>query len=167
MPKIRYSHGKQQRKVLCDRAALMASSTALQGVDVRTGDVAATVADAGPGDFVYLDPPYIPLRKASFTRYRGDGFSVADHERLAALIRDLITEGVAVMLSNSDTALTRSVYADLGPDWSLHTTTVHRSVAANAASRGPAPEVIGVSYDPKASGELHARQGIAGHPRAA
>lgn len=154
------SYGKKQRNVLCDREALLSSSIALQGVDIRTGDVATTVADAGPGDFVYLDPPYIPAGKASFTRYLGDGFSAADHERLAALIGDLISRGVTVMLSNSDTPLTRTMYADLGPDWTLHDITAHRSIAANATKRGPAREVIGVSYHLGARADLAATQAI-------
>lgn len=161
------AYRKKERKVLCDREALLASSTSLQGVEIRTGNVAVTVADAGPGDFVYLDPPYIPAGKASFTRYLGDGFNVGDHERLASLIRDLISRGVTVMLSNSDTLLTRTIYAGLGPAWTLQGTTASRSIAANAAKRGPAGEVIGVSYDLAVRADLAATQTIGEQSRAA
>ena len=43
-----------------------------------------TLGEAGPGDFVYCDPPYAPLsRTASFANYTADGFGPADQARLA------------------------------------------------------------------------------------
>jgi DNA adenine methylase len=35
----------------------------LAGVDLRCADFEETIADAGPGDFVYLDPPYLETRQ--------------------------------------------------------------------------------------------------------
>lgn len=39
-----------------------------------------------------------------------DGFTLADHERLAALFRNLDSIGAKVMLSNNDVPLVRSLY---------------------------------------------------------
>ena len=31
------------------------------------------------GDFVYIDPPYIPIDKVSFTQYSKNDFGLEDH----------------------------------------------------------------------------------------
>ena len=41
-------------------------------ITLRSGSYRDTVADAGDGDVVYLDPPYYPLRAESFTKYHQD-----------------------------------------------------------------------------------------------
>ena len=66
----------------------------------------AACADAHPGDFVYFDSPYAPISAtANFTDYTKDGFSLKDHQRLAALYRRLSEQGVKVMLSNHNVPL--------------------------------------------------------------
>ena len=37
------------------------------------------VANLNSGSFVYFDPPYIPLKQDSFTKYAKDDFSVQMH----------------------------------------------------------------------------------------
>lgn len=62
-------------------------------------------------DFVYFDSPYVPESlTASFTDYTREGFSFADHERLASLFKRLDHKGAKVMLSNNDVPLVRSLY---------------------------------------------------------
>lgn len=64
-------------------------------------------------DFVYLDPPYQPPSKTSnFTDYTPGGFSEKDQEELALEFGKLVDRGCTVLLSNSDTALTRHLYRD-------------------------------------------------------
>jgi DNA adenine methylase len=87
-------------------------SDLLCGADLRCGDFAAVVAEAGPGDFVYLDPPYVPLTDtANFTKYTSGSFGLADQRRLADTVHELHERGCKVLLSNSDTPLVRELYA--------------------------------------------------------
>ncbi|WP_044691652.1 DNA adenine methylase, partial [Streptococcus suis] len=45
-------------------------------IEILTGDFEKAVEDVGAGDFVYFDPPYIPLSETSaFTSYTHEGFS--------------------------------------------------------------------------------------------
>lgn len=68
---------------------------------------------AQPGDFVYFDSPYVPETKtANFVGYTSTGFSLEDQKRLASLFQRLTERKVFCMLSNSDTEITRSLYAD-------------------------------------------------------
>lgn len=95
-----------------DPDALQRAAEALRGAELRSGDFARTLADAGPGDFVYLDPPYHKLGGyADFTRYTPGQFREADQRRLAALCATLATRGVRWALSNSNTPLVRELYA--------------------------------------------------------
>lgn len=136
-------YGKLRHPVVCNAELLRACAAALDGVRIREGSFADAVADADAGDFVYFDPPYIPLSPtASFSRYARDDFTQPDQERLAAIVTELTGRGVHVMLSNSDTPLTRDIFAGLD----LHSVSVARSISASAGSRTRVREVIGVNY---------------------
>lgn len=83
---------------------ILACSAALRGVDIRQGDFADVTADARRGDFVYLDPPYVPLTKtANFTSYGRESFLFDDQRRLAETFRALDARGAKVLLSNHAT----------------------------------------------------------------
>jgi DNA adenine methylase len=56
-------------------------------------------------DFVYIDPPYIPIPNAqtrSFVSYSKDGFNEKDHTDLFNICHDLSKKKVKLMMSNSD-----------------------------------------------------------------
>lgn len=136
-------YGHLAAPTVCDERLLRADAVALTGVDITCGTYTDALADAAAGDFVYLDPPYVPISAtAGFTDYIAGGFTSAHHRELAAAITDLDARGVRVMLSNSDTPQTRAFFADLH----LHTVSVHRSVAAKAAARRTVTEILGVNY---------------------
>ncbi|MFN8533581.1 MAG: DNA adenine methylase [Dehalococcoidia bacterium] len=97
---------------LYDPANLRGAAALLAGATILHTRYQDTLAMAGPGDFVYLDPPYQPLTpSANFTRYTKYGFGRTDQECLAAEFRRLNNLGVSVLLSNSDTPLVRELYA--------------------------------------------------------
>jgi DNA adenine methylase len=136
-------YGHLRHPTVCDEPLLSADAAALAGVDITSGSYVDALATAAAGDFVYLDPPYLPSTSAGgFTAYDAAGFTAVDHRALAGVIADLDARGVQVMLSNSDTPLTREIFGDLR----LHTVRVHRSIPAKAAARGIATELLGVNY---------------------
>ncbi len=98
---------------------------------------------AQPGDFVYLDPPYVPLSStANFTAYTKDGFGPGDQRRLAEVCRILDRRGVLFMLSNSDTPWVRELYRD----FDIQQVWARRSINANGEGRGPVAEVVVRNY---------------------
>lgn len=136
-------YGKLSHPEICNEPLLRADSARLQGALIRQGDFAAAVEDATRGDFVYFDPPYIPATPtASFSRYAQNDFREPDQRRLSEVIADLTNRGVLVMLSNSDTPLTRVIFSSLD----LESVSVSRSISANPASRGSAREIVGTNY---------------------
>lgn len=120
-------------------ASVSRDNLAAIGAYLRTADVTITCLDfeaacAGvqPGDFVYFDSPYVPVSDtADFTDYTKDGFSLADHQRLAALFRRLDAAGVQVMLSNHDVELVRELYAG----YPIQSLEVKRLINRDAAKR--------------------------------
>lgn len=141
--------GRYTNPTICDEPNLLAVSRALQGVEIVRSHFSSVLDRARPSDFVYFDPPYDPVSKtSSFTSYSSSGFTRADQEWLSAVFAQLASSGVSVMLSNSDTALTRSLYGSFKPDRVL----ASRSVNCNGAARGRVSELIVCSY---AKAEMH------------
>jgi DNA adenine methylase len=138
--------GKLKNPQVLDEPLLRACAARLSGAAIRCGTAVSAVSDAKAGDLVYLDPPYIPLSaSSSFSKYAKDDFGLLDQYQLAGLIQGLTDRGVRVVLSNSDTPMTRQVY---GPVLNLWQLSVHRSISAASASRGRVEEVLGFNYTP-------------------
>lgn len=96
-------------------------------------------------DFVYLDPPYVPLSStANFTAYTAGGFGDLDQRTLAKVFQDLTARGVQVMLSNHDTPELRKLYSDI--DCHITVVPARRSINRNGAKRGNVNEVVIRNY---------------------
>lgn len=52
-------------------------------------------------NFIYLDPPYYPLNKKSFTTYNKNGFSVKDNEILLSICNIFFKNNIKFIHSNS------------------------------------------------------------------
>lgn len=117
-------------------------SSVLAPVGIRYADFREALASAKKGDFVYLDPPYLPVSDTSkFAGYTEKRFRRADLAELAEICRDLTARGVTWVMSNRDTADVR----DLFDHGHIVRFTTWRSVAAqNRRNVEPSasPEVV-------------------------
>jgi len=96
---------------ICDEENLRACSGALQGADIVLGDFRETLSRARKRDFVYLDPPYVPMSKtANFTAYTKEGFGMTDQQDLATLTKFVVDRGAHVLLSNAGNSTVSSLY---------------------------------------------------------
>ena len=85
------------------RTNIMEFHYLLKNIRILAEDFQSAVRDAKDGDFVYFDPPYLPIPKANnFTDYTSHGFSMEDQNRLVETCRNLDRNGVKVMITNSD-----------------------------------------------------------------
>jgi DNA adenine methylase len=135
--------GQYQQPRIVREELLRAASAALTAVELRASPFDEAVRDAGAGDFVYFDPPYVPLSEtSSFTSYAADGFNLADQERLADTFRDLNDRGCRVMLSNSDHPLVHELY----DGFRIETVSARRRINSQADGRGPINEVVVLNY---------------------
>jgi DNA adenine methylase len=123
----------------CDRDNLVAAARALAGATLEVDDFENVCRRAGPGDAVYLDPPYVPVsRTASFTAYDKHAFGPEEHARLATVFADLHRRGVSALLSNSDTRETRELYGG----FRLKRVQALRAINSNGARRGAVSEIL-------------------------
>jgi DNA adenine methylase len=136
--------GRYSNPLFCDRENLHACSRALRGVDLRVADFEEVAARAKSGDFVYFDPPYVPLSDSSdFTSYVPGGFGADQQRRLATLFAKLAGRGVQAMLSNSDTPTVRELYRG----FPIHRVLAARYINSRGSRRGKVGEVVVTNYE--------------------
>lgn len=96
-----------------------------------------------PGDFVYLDPPYVPVSEtAKHTEYQEGGFGAKDQEGLADYAIGLWRKGVLVMASNAD----HPAVWDLYKGWNIERVQARRSINSDPDKRGFVNELIIRNY---------------------
>ena len=111
----------------------------IESVDIGTSDFAEAISGAGERDFVYLDPPYEPVSKtANFTGYARSGFSQDDQRRVLAAAKAAARRGARVVISNSDCAFTRELYAAE----TVHEVTRSGSMNSATSKRGKVAELV-------------------------
>jgi DNA adenine methylase len=132
--------------------ALMGLQNTLSLADAYFGDFREACLRAEPGDFVYLDPPYLPVWSNSdekeptskFNKYTSKVFGLADLQELADICAVLTDRGVRWVMSNRDNEQIRELF----PDADIIGFTTHRSIAAQSkraveARRSPETIIIG------------------------
>ena len=131
--------GRYAKPRLVDRDNLRRCSEALQSTELIVGDFDQAMSLAGPGDVVYCDPPYWPVSATSrFTAYDGHPFKEADQNRLDKAFRALSARGTVGLLSNSNVAETRALYAGL----QSCVVRVRRSINRDGDRRGQVEELL-------------------------
>lgn len=110
-------------------------------IELMCGDFQTALNQAGDDDVVYCDPPYVPLSEtASFTAYAKGGFGLDEQNRLAQAAKQISAQSRGVLISNHDTAFTRTLYKDAR----LETVQVQRNIAAKGSSRKKVSELLAI-----------------------
>ena len=137
--------GRYEKPSLCARIQLLDASEVLQRFSIwlETSSFEVVLENAKTADFVYFDPPYVPLSTtASFTAYTPEGFNAKDQSKLADICRELDRHNVQFMLSNSDTSLAHQLYAK----FNITKLQARRSINSNGNKRGPITELLITNY---------------------
>ena len=116
-----------------DRLQAAAELLRRRNVALAARDFAATIEQAGPGDIVYADPPYLGTHSA----YTSKGFDATEHRRLAQCLRDAASRGAVCWVSGSDCDETRAVYGGIA-----QVIQVPRSMSCKGATRGTKTELL-------------------------
>ena len=105
-------YGRYKNPLVVDEEALEAAKALLSDTTILCADFREVLPDvARPGDFIFLDPPYLPVsRYADFRRYTSDPFSLADHAALASEIERLHARGCHVILTNANHPFVHEAY---------------------------------------------------------
>lgn len=110
--KFNVPYGKYKNPRICHVDELRAASEILKRSTLLCADYKDVLAKyAETGDFVYLDPPYLPISKyADFKRYTKEQFYEEDHIELAEEVKRLHESGCHVLLTNSNHPLVYDLY---------------------------------------------------------
>ena len=106
--------GRYKNPRICDEKNLRNASIVLQRADIVCADYLEVLdrrVDAG--DFVFLDPPYVPVGEwGDFKRYTKEQFYDEDQVRLADAVWRLHRRNVMAVLTNSNHPRVHELYAD-------------------------------------------------------
>ncbi|WP_009633862.1 DNA adenine methylase [Synechocystis sp. PCC 7509] len=134
--------GKYKNPTICNSDLLRSVSLALQSAEVSLKPY-SDIKAKNEQDFVYFDPPYYPLSSTSnFTTYSRYIFKETEQIKLRDTFAKLASRGVKVMLSNSDCALVRELYAD----FNIYEISAARAINSKAEKRGKITELLITSY---------------------
>ncbi len=120
-------------------------SQLLKNTEINKADFEEVLKHAKKGDFIYFDPPYYPLNKASFTKYAKGDFLEKEQERLLEVFKELDRRGCLVMLSNSDTDFIKNLYKD----FNIHFVRASRMINSKGSDRGKINEIVVTNYGKK------------------
>ena len=131
--KFNVPYGKYTNPRICDEEGLKVASEALKKAEILCGDYLLVLDHyAQAGDFVFLDPPYLPISEyADFKRYTKEQFYEEDHIELAKMIMRLQERGCHVVLTNSNHPLVHELYAP----FTIDVIQTKRHISCNGSTR--------------------------------
>lgn len=113
------------------------------------GDYKQVLKKAKAGDFAYFDPPYdVEPLQSGFTSYTKKGFGRKEQKELKEVCDKLLSEGMSVALSNSNTEFIKQLYTKSADGYSLYTIVdenklrLARTIAGKACNRRYVNELL-------------------------
>jgi len=140
-------YGRYKNPSICQADTLMAASEALQGIEIIHGDYKDVLKKtAKRGDFVFLDPPYLPVSKyADFKRYTKEQFYEEDHRELAKEVSRLQKLGCHVVLTNSNHPLVHELFEP----YDIEVISTRRNISSKAKTRNGEDVIVTAQPYPK------------------
>jgi DNA adenine methylase len=126
--------------VIPSREDLINASAALVRARLRATSWENAIAQAQPGDFVFLDPPYYSDIEKDDTKYKARRFDLHEHTKLAGRLTDLAARGVDFVLTNSGEPEMIELYTSFG--LSVHGIKMPRAISGKTDQRFPVDELI-------------------------
>lgn len=138
--------GNQNNPLICNEENLRAVSKSLSNVQIVCGDYTESKKFINESTFVYLDPPYRPLKgRSSFISYTEMPFNDGCQIELAKFVKDINSKGAYIVLSNSDPKNTDpddDFFESLYSDYSMQKVVAKRRINRNADQRGYITELL-------------------------
>jgi len=135
--------GKYKNPIYCEPENIYACSVLLKDTTILNGDFEIVKEYIKKEDFIYFDPPYVPLNTTSnFTAYTDKGFDDDMQFRLKEFCDYINNTGAYFMLSNSYTDFTLELYKD----YEINIVKAKRSINSNGNNRGKIKEILVTNY---------------------
>jgi DNA adenine methylase len=145
--KFNVSYGKHKSLRLLDQEGLLAAAELLQQAVIICADYKTVLREyAAPGDFIFLDPPYLPIAQYSrFKHYTKEQFYLQDHRELAQEVVRLHRLGCHILLTNSNHPSVHELY-----HWfDIQIATSRRTINCHAKKRTGEDLIINIPPTPQ------------------
>jgi len=117
-------------------------SKALKGVKITQGDFfKVTMSNVKEGDFVYLDPPYIPVGGSEWD-YTSSGFDMGMQKKVVELMDYIDDIGAYFLVSNSSASEAYKLYEA----YEILEVDIRRGFSSHVESRGVIKELLVKNY---------------------
>ncbi|MBL0691895.1 MAG: DNA adenine methylase [SAR324 cluster bacterium] len=137
--------GSYKNPRYCESENMLRCSELLKDTEITSGDFENIKNKIKKGDFIYLDPPYVPINTtSSFTSYTKDGFDADTQRRLRYFCDYIDKKGAYFMLSNSYTDFILELYKI--DRYTINTIHANRSINSKGSGRGKVREVLITNY---------------------
>ncbi len=87
-------------------------SELIKNVNFICKDFVESIKDINKDDFVYLDPPYMPLNKTSFVKYTKNDFNLETHSLLFNNVLNFNNKDIKFIMSNNDLDSLKEIFKD-------------------------------------------------------
>lgn len=144
--------GSYKNPLICDKDNLSKVSETLQGVEIVCTDYLESEKKIDGNSFVYLDPPYLPIKENSFTDYVSKGFGMQEQVELSEFCKRIDKKNAKFLLSNSNPKNTENngffkKYYGLDKNlFKYEEVDVRRSINSDKNKRGPIKELLIYNY---------------------
>ena len=104
-------YGQKDRKgipKIFEERTIIGVNELIQSVEFICCDFTDAIKNIKKHDFVYFDPPYVPVTANSFVGYTEEGFDMKIHEKLFNQINDIHKKDIKLLMSNANVELVTS-----------------------------------------------------------
>ena len=131
-------YGPPKRGTCINEVAITKASSAMQRALLLNKDFEETIDLAQPGDFVYLDPPYVVGTRKIFAEYCPGTFAREDLRRLQSTLFRLDERNVTFVITYADSREARQL---LSP-WKPRRVRTRRNIAGFSGNRRTTYELL-------------------------
>jgi DNA adenine methylase len=141
--------GKYKNPRIVDETVLRNAARLIKDATIVCGDYKSVLKRfAKPDDFIFLDPPYLPVSVyADFKRYTKEQFYEEDHKELAEEVKRLYELGCHVILTNSNHPLVHELYSQ----YSIEVVQSKRFISSKSSTRTGEDVIVNIPAKKKIS----------------
>ena len=134
--------GKMNNPKIIDESNLINFNKKLNSkTTIKNSDYIKFLNNCKKGDFVYMDPPYVPddIKQCNI-KYIKDGWNITDFENLVKTFKDLDKKGCYVMMSNSNSKFIRNNFSK--KQYNIKKLKISRGLCPNSDKRNTEYELL-------------------------
>ncbi len=142
--------GRYKNPLICDEENLKSVSNALQNVEICDASYLESENLIDNNSFVYLDPPYRPLKPdTNFLGYSKGNFDDNDQKELGKFYKRISDKGAFALLSNSDPKNTNpndNFFDEIYSEFNIDRIYAKRYINSKGDGRGNITEILVSNY---------------------